>query len=151
MRYIMIDRILEVQKNKNITAVKNITLSDDVFMDHFPGNPIYPGALILESLSQTGGALIEISRDFGYKAIVFMVENAKYRDYIRPGDQVILKAEIISEKEIYVRVKAKALVGNSTKVSANLVFTLVDMEDFSDKRLRFLSEILYEMWLGKKP
>ncbi len=151
MRYIMIDRILEVQKNKNITAVKNITLSDDVFMDHFPGNPIYPGALILESLSQTGGALIEISRNFCYKAIVFMVENAKYRDYIRPGDQVILKAEIISEKENYVRVKAKALVGNSTKVSANLVFTLVDMEDFSDKRLRFLSEILYEMWLGKKP
>lgn len=150
MRYIMIDRILEVQKNKNITAVKNITLSDDVFMDHFPGNPIYPGALILESLSQTGGALIEISGNFRHKAIVFMVENAKYRDYIRPGDQIVLKAEIVSEQENHIRVKAKALVGNSTKVSANLVFTLVDMADFSDKRLRFLSEILYEMWLGKK-
>jgi 3-hydroxymyristoyl/3-hydroxydecanoyl-(acyl carrier protein) dehydratase len=151
MRYIMIDRILEVQKNKNIIAVKNITLSDDVFMDHFPGNPIYPGALILESLSQTGGALIEISRDFRYKAIVFMVENAKYRDYIRPGDQVILKAEIVGEQESHIRIKAKALVGNSTKVSADLVFTLIDIEEFSDKRLRFLSEILYEMWLGKKP
>ncbi|MEE9502732.1 MAG: hypothetical protein V3V48_11710, partial [Candidatus Aminicenantaceae bacterium] len=92
-----------------------------------------------------------ISRTFRYKAIEFMVENAKYRYYIRPGDQVNLKAEIISEQENYIRVKAKALVGNSTKVSANLVFTLVDMEDFSDKRLRFLSEILYEMWLGKKP
>lgn len=151
MRYIMIDRILEVQKNKSVTAVKNITLSDDVFMDHFPGNPIYPGALILESLSQTAGALIEISHDFRYKAIVFMVENAKYRDYIRPGDQVMLKAEIMSEKENYVRVKAKATVGTTVKVNANLVFTLVDMEEFSDRRLRYLSEILYEMWLRKKP
>jgi len=147
MRFILIDRILEVKRNKNITAIKNVTLSDDLFIDHFPGNPIYPGALVLESLCQTGGALIEISYDFQCKAIVFMIENAKYREYIRPGDQVILKAEIISTKENYVRVKARALVGDSTRVSAMLVFTLVNMNDFCDERLRFLSEILYEMWL----
>jgi 3-hydroxymyristoyl/3-hydroxydecanoyl-(acyl carrier protein) dehydratase len=116
-------------------------------MDHFPGNPIFPGALVLESLSQLGGALIEISCKFRYKAIVFLVENAKYRDYIRPGDQMILEAEIVSERENYVRVKAKASVKGSIKVSANLVFTLVDIEEFSDKRMRYLSEILYEMWM----
>jgi len=150
VRYILIDRILNVEKNRSITAVKNVTLSDDIFVDHFPGNPIFPGALIIESLSQTGGALIEISNDFKYKAIVFMVEKAKYRDYVRPGDQIVLKAEIMGAKQNYVRVKAKAVVENSTKVNAELVFTLVKMEDFSDERLRYLSEILYEMWLKGK-
>lgn len=150
MRYILIDRILKVEKGHSITAVKNVTLSDDIFMDHFPGNPIFPGALILEALSQTGGALIEISNDFKYKAIVFMVEKAKYRDYVRPGDQLVLKAEIVSTEETHIRIKAKALVENTTRVSADLVFTLVKMVDFSDERLRYLSEILYEMWLKGK-
>jgi 3-hydroxyacyl-[acyl-carrier-protein] dehydratase len=147
MRFILIDRILNVEKNRNIAAIKNVSLSDDLFMDHFPGNPIYPGALILEALSQTGGALIEISNDFKSKAIVIMVENAKYRDYVRPGDQLVLKAEIVDNKETHFRVKAKAEVRNIIKVSADLVFTLVKMEDFSDARLRYLSEILYEIWL----
>lgn len=150
MRYILIDRILNVEKDQNITAVKNVTLSDDLFMDHFPGNPIFPGALILEALSQTGGALIEISNDFKYKAIVFMIEKAKYRDYVRPGDQLILKAEIVSAEQNYIRVKTKAVVENLTKVSADLVFTLISIEDFSDERLRYLSEILYEIWLKGK-
>ena len=150
MRYILIDRILNYEKDRNITAVKNITLSDDVFMDHFPGNPIFPGALSLEALSQTGGALIEISNDFKYKAIVFMIENAKYRDFVRPGEQLILKAEIISSDTNYIRVKTKAVVDNKIKVNADLVFTLIKVEEFSDERLRYLSEILFEMWLKGK-
>lgn len=150
MRYILIDRILNVEKWKSITAVKNVTLSDDLFMDHFPANPIFPGALILEALSQTGGALVEISTNFRYKAIIFMVERAKYRDYVRPGDQIILKAEVVNTHKTHVRVKAKAVVKNTTKVSAELVFTLVKMEEFSDKRLRYLSKILYELWLKGK-
>jgi len=150
MRFILIDRILRVEKNRHITAVKNVTMSDDLFADHFPGNPIFPGALILEALSQTAGALIEISNNFEYKAIVIMVERAKYRDYVRPGDQLILQAEILETQKTHVKVKAKALVENAVKVSAELVFTLVKMEDFTDERLRFLSEILYEMWLRGK-
>lgn len=150
MRYILIDRILNVKKDQSITAVKNVTLSEDIFLDHFPGNPIFPGALILEALSQTGGALIEVSKDFKYKAIIFMVENAKYRDYVRPGDQMVLKAKITSTKETHIRIKAHALVENTTRASAELVFSLIKMEDFSDERFRSRSEILYEIWLKGK-
>lgn len=150
MRYILIDRILNVEKWKSITAVKNVTLSDDIFMDHFPGNPIFPGALILEALSQTGGALVEISTNFKYKAIIFMVIRAKYRDCVRPGDQIILKAEFVNTHKNHVHIKAKAVVKNTTKVSAELMFMLVKMEEFSNKRLRYLSKILYEMWLKGK-
>jgi 3-hydroxyacyl-[acyl-carrier-protein] dehydratase len=150
MRFILIDRILNVEKNKSITALKNVTLSDEIFIDHFPGNPIFPGALIIEALSQAGGALVEISNDFKYKAIVFMVERAKYRDYVRPGDQLILKAEIINTQETYVHVKTKAVVNNKTKVSADLVFSLLRMEDFFNKQFQFHSKILYEIWLKGK-
>lgn len=156
----MIDRIVHVERGKNITAIKNVTLSNEIFEDHFPGNPIFPGALIIEALSQTGGALVEISNDFKYKAIVFMVEKAKYRDYVRPGDQMVLKAEIVTSEKTHVKVKAKAYVDNSIKVSAELVFALFETEDFSDERFQPRSEILYEIWLngraeqkakGKKP
>jgi 3-hydroxyacyl-[acyl-carrier-protein] dehydratase len=150
MRYVLIDRILDVEKNKRISALKNVSLSDEIFIDHFPGNPVFPGALILEALSQTGGALIEISSDFKYKAIVFLVERAKYRDFVRPGDQIILKAEIMNAQETYTSVRSRALVNDAVKVSADLTFSLLRAEDFMNAQAQAKSKALYDIWLKGK-
>ena len=77
MRYLLIDRIEFLKVNDNIRAVKCITLSEDVFSDHFFGYPVFPGALLVEVIAQAGTALLEYSSDFQKKALLVMVDQTK--------------------------------------------------------------------------
>ena len=82
MRYFLIDRVIYLEYGKRITAVKCAALSEDVFADHFLGNPIMPGALQIESLAQAGTVLLEVSSNFKYKALLVMVHAAKFRELL---------------------------------------------------------------------
>lgn len=98
MRYVLLDRITALEPPE-AKAVKCITLSDDVFGEHFPGYPIYPGAMILESMAQLGGVLLEAARrdlmgnDHGH-AVLSMADRVRFRKQAIPGDRLELVARI---------------------------------------------------------
>jgi 3-hydroxyacyl-[acyl-carrier-protein] dehydratase len=64
MRYLLLDRIVRLERNKEIQAIKNVTLSEDVYTEHFFGFPVMPGALQIECLAQAGTALLEVSESY---------------------------------------------------------------------------------------
>src|SRR5262245_51278799 len=102
MRYVLLDRITALEPPTRARGVKCVSLSDDVFADHFPGHPVMPGALTLEALAQLGGVLCEATMrarrkeegnvDKELHALLVGVERAKFRRMVRPGDRLELEA-----------------------------------------------------------
>lgn len=129
MRYILLDRITLLSPPERAAAVKCISLCDDVFADHFPGLPVYPGALVLEALAQLGGVLLEATmRQLGQTnlyAVLSIVERMKLRRVIRPGDRLELEAFGISAREEGGRVRATASVDGQRITETELTFSLV--------------------------
>src|SRR4051812_28989166 len=98
MRYVLLDRITALEPPARARGVKCVSLSDDVFVDHFPGHPVMPGALTLEALAQLGGVLCEATMRLAVNggrndlhALLVAVERAKFRRLVRPGDRLELE------------------------------------------------------------
>ena len=94
MRFLLIDRIESINRDKEIVALKHVSLSEDYFRDHFPGNPIMPGSLMIEAMAQAGTALLEISRDRRAKAMPIFVDQVKFRAIVRPGDSLSIRMTV---------------------------------------------------------
>lgn len=128
--FLLIDRIIEIDLEKpSILGQKNVTMNEAFFQGHFPEAPIMPGVLILEALAQTGGILVH-EKGFTDKIALFLsVNQAKFRNPVKPGDVILLYAEgtVFSSKG--GRVKAKAMVGSKVAVEAELGFALVKKEN----------------------
>ena len=127
MRWFLIDRILELEKGKRCRALKNITLGADFLQDHFPSFPVLPNALIIESVAQTGGILVGHTNNFKYKVILAKVEKAVFSKMVRPGDQLIIEAEIVEARDEGYRVIGKVKVQDKEIASVKLMFlNLID-------------------------
>lgn len=129
MRFHMIDRIEEICRWKFITAVKCISLSDDVFNEHFPGYPIFPGSLILEGLAQLGGSFFEIAMQergtAGKRAVLTVVREFKIRKPAGPGDRLLYRAEIRSMQDEYGVVTVLATLDGEECARGELMFSFV--------------------------
>lgn len=127
--FLLVDKIVEIDLEKpSITGQKNVTINEAFFQGHFPEAPIMPGVLILEALAQTGGILV-YEKGFTDKIALFLsVNQAKFRNPVKPGDVLLLYAEgtVFSSKG--GRVKTKAMVGSKVAVEAELGFALVKKE-----------------------
>ena len=109
----MVDRVIEVVPGKSIVAVKNVTANEAYFMGHFPGYPVMPGVLVLEALAQAGGVLAwETAADRESISLLYLVgiENARFKQMVRPGDQLVLKVELDKRKRNLWRFTAHAEV-----------------------------------------
>lgn len=93
MRYLMIDRIVEWKAGEKIRGIKNIAMSEDFLEYHFPRNPVMPGVLLLEALSQLTGWLEAASSDFGSWFLITKVRSCKFYGFSLPGDQIELTVE----------------------------------------------------------
>jgi 3-hydroxyacyl-[acyl-carrier-protein] dehydratase len=94
MRFHLIDRILEVQPGRSLKAVKNLTLGEEYLADHFPGFPVMPGVLMLQTLVEAGAWLLRLSEDYQHSIIVLReVKNIKYGTFMEPGRQLTLTME----------------------------------------------------------
>lgn len=124
--FLMVDRVLELEKGKRIRALKNVTFNEPYFMGHFPEEPIMPGVLMLEALAQTGGLLIRLSSDVEGDIEVFFagIDNARFRRPVRPGDQLILEGEMVGRKGTFWKMSCKGLVGGKVAVEADLMGVL---------------------------
>ncbi|MEY8441535.1 3-hydroxyacyl-ACP dehydratase FabZ [Lactobacillaceae bacterium 24-114] len=94
---LLIDRVDELVPGKKAAAVRNVTINEEVFNGHFPDNPVLPGALIIESLAQTGAVALLSQPDFKGKTAYFGgIQSAEFRKVVRPGD--VMKLEVVLEK-----------------------------------------------------
>lgn len=126
MRYILLDRITELQPPEVARGLKCVSLSDDIFTDHFPGYPVLPGALILEGLAQLAGVLLEATmRQRGrhnLHALLTMADRAKFRQVVRPGDRLELEARVLRVTEDGGQAQAWARIGDKVVAEAQLSF-----------------------------
>ncbi len=149
MRFFLIDKITEWEPGKRATALKNVSLSEDYFDDHFPRMPIMPGVLILEGMAQLGGILLEetVKKELGIsdKAVMTMIDKTKFRDITRPGDQLIYEAVISGFNDMGGRVAVTAKKSGKPVVSSSFTFAFHTIDDPYLVRDR---QRLLELWLG---
>jgi 3-hydroxyacyl-[acyl-carrier-protein] dehydratase len=111
--FLLVDRVLELEAGVRIKAYKNVTMNENFFQGHFPGQPIMPGVLILEALAQAGGIFVVKSLDLtpGEKLFLFAgIEAAKFRRPVVPGDQLMLEANVLRRKMNIWKMHGKATV-----------------------------------------
>jgi 3-hydroxyacyl-[acyl-carrier-protein] dehydratase len=95
--FLLVDRVLDVVPGKSIVAVKNVSFNEAYFQGHFPGHPVVPGVLIIEALAQAGGILAwESAAEAERLWILYLVgiEETRFKQTVRPGDQLTLKVEL---------------------------------------------------------
>ena len=147
MRYLLIDRVCRLECDKQIVALKNVSLAEDVYADHFAGFPVMPGALLIECAAQAGTILIEASGQFEKKALLGMVEYAKFRAMVRPGDQLSIVVTVESAEQEHVRTQTTVRVGDRTVMDARLTFIVKDAAAFYSPQIRHFVETIYDFWL----
>ena len=123
--FLLVDKILEQEENK-IVGVKNVTINEPFFQGHFPGHPVMPGVFIIEAMAQTGGVLMFSKEENKGKMPLFAgIDKARFKKPVYPGDQLIIKVEIIKMVMGVGKAKAEAYVDDNLVASAELLFTAV--------------------------
>ena len=128
MRFILVDRILSIEKGREGSFVKNVSQSEDFFSDHFPDSPIMPGVLILESFDQASQFLLGYEHDFTCYPELRRAVKVSFRHYVLPGDQLHMKLKVMEENEKEAVIKAHAEVNGRIVSEATLLFTLIPGE-----------------------
>jgi 3-hydroxyacyl-[acyl-carrier-protein] dehydratase len=125
---LLVDRVLEFEKDRRIKALKNVTINEPYFMGHFPARPVMPGVLMLEALAQTAALLSfeSMEQDPGDDTVVYFVgiDGARFKRVVEPGDQLVLEASIERAKAGIYKYKTRASVDGETAVEAELMCTM---------------------------
>lgn len=143
MRYILLDKIERIDHARRLHAVKTVSRSEDFFTDHFPGQPVMPGALLIECMAQAGTALLELSEDLRVKALLVMVERAKFRTPVRPGDSMLVDVSVESRDGEWARVSGAIRVQERVVADATLTFSLNEVEAFYPEVIRSIVRMAY--------
>src|SRR5205823_1418030 len=112
MRWLWIDRFLEFDSGKSARAVKNLSLAEDHFTDHFPGYPVMPATLMLEGLAQTGGILVGQVNDFKEKVVLAKIPWARFAREALAGECLVYEVEIVNLRQEGAVVVGRILVGD---------------------------------------
>jgi 3-hydroxyacyl-[acyl-carrier-protein] dehydratase len=125
--FLLIDRVVEIERKQRIVAIKNVSFNEPQFQGHFPDYPIMPGVLMVEAIAQAGGALLltEIP-DRENKLMVFTgIDNAKFRRPVVPGDQVRIEVKVLNWRTSAVRMQGTATVDGKVVCEATVMCALV--------------------------
>ena len=125
--FLLVDRVLEVQKGKYCKALKNISGNEEVFQGHFPSQAVLPGVMIIEALAQTAGIVIHSGKDDASSSeIVFFagIDKAKFRIPVVPGDQLVLETRLINQRRNFWVFEGKASVDNKLAAQAEIKLML---------------------------
>ena len=122
--FLLVDRVLAIDKGKTIRALKNVTINEPFFSGHFPHRPVMPGVLMLEALAQAAALLAFDALDSSpTDDMVYYfagMDAVRFKRPVEPGDQLILEVELLRMKAGIFKFKARALVGDDLAVEADL-------------------------------
>lgn len=127
--FLLIDKVIELERNISAIGVKNVTFNEPHFMGHFPGKPIMPGVLIVEAMAQTSAVLVveTLSGDVSDKLVYFMsIENARFRKTVVPGDRLLLHVKKDRNRGNVWRFNAEAYVDDFLVAEASFTAMIVD-------------------------
>jgi len=131
--FLLVDRVLSLEKGKSIVALKNVTYNEEFFQGHFPDIRIMPGVLIVEALAQAGGILLYHSIPNPDKKFVLFskIDNMKFRKPVVPGDQLRLECELIKFKGRFFWLHGKAFVEREVAVEGDMLASALDREELN--------------------
>ena len=126
--FLFVDSIVEMERLKRVVGIKNVTITESYFQGHFPGQPIMPGVLIIESMAQTGGLLLlQEVPDRENKLLYFVaVDGARFRRPVVPGDQLKVEMKVISWRGDFCKLEGRATVDGQLAAEATLMCKMVD-------------------------
>jgi 3-hydroxyacyl-[acyl-carrier-protein] dehydratase len=126
--FLLVDRVLELEKGKRIKALKNVTMNEPFFAGHFPNRPVMPGVMMLEALAQASAILafdnVDVRPDDNTVFYFVGIDNARFKKPVEPGDQLVMHATLERSKAGIVKFAAHATVGDTVVVSADLMCTM---------------------------
>jgi 3-hydroxyacyl-[acyl-carrier-protein] dehydratase len=125
--FLLIDRVVELERKKRILALKNVTFNEPFFQGHFPDKPIMPGVLIVEAIAQAGGLLLltEVPNRDELLMVFTGIEKARFRRPVVPGDQLRIEVEVLAWRMTAARLQGKAYVGDKVAAEATVTCRLV--------------------------
>jgi UDP-3-O-[3-hydroxymyristoyl] N-acetylglucosamine deacetylase/3-hydroxyacyl-[acyl-carrier-protein] dehydratase len=128
--FLLVDRIIEVEGQKRIVGIKNVTINEPFFQGHFPGHPIMPGVLIIEAMAQVGGMLLMShfeGQNVDDKVVYFMsLDNVKFRRPVVPGDQIRFELEMLQFRGKTCRMKGAGYVDGQVVAEAEMMAMVAD-------------------------
>jgi 3-hydroxyacyl-[acyl-carrier-protein] dehydratase/UDP-3-O-[3-hydroxymyristoyl] N-acetylglucosamine deacetylase/3-hydroxyacyl-[acyl-carrier-protein] dehydratase len=133
--FLLIDRVLNIEKGKTVTALKNVTVNEPFFQGHFPQFKIMPGVMILEAMAQAGGVLLFYSLQEPEKKLVFLskINNARFRRQVVPGDQLILEINLLKYKSGFCQIEATASVDGEIAAESQILASVIELEDLDER------------------
>src|SRR6266403_2849680 len=125
--FLLIDRVIELERKKRIVALKNVTFNEPFFQGHFPDQPNMPGVLIVDAIAQAGGALLltEVPNRDELLMVFTGIERARFRRPVVPGDQLRIEVEVLAWRKTAARLEGKAYVGDKVAAEAGVTCRLV--------------------------
>ncbi len=130
--FLLVDRAEDYKPGESIVGIKNVTFNEPYFAGHFPGNPVFPGVLIVEAMGQTGAVLMSKSLDVDPegKTIFFMsIDNCRFRAPVRPGDVLRMEVGVVFHRRGIFKFHGKATVNGKMAAEADFAAMLVEGTD----------------------
>jgi len=126
--FLLVDRILEIEGDKRIVGLKNVTINEPFFQGHFPGAPVMPGVLIIESMAQVAGVMIYRDMPDKDKKLIYFtgIENAKFRRPVLPGDQLRVEMQLLNRRNNFGKMHGQATVEGKLAAEATVAFAISD-------------------------
>jgi len=127
--FLLVDRVVELEPNKRLVALKSVTMNEPFFAGHFPGHAVMPGVLVLEALAQASALLAKKSlaeRTDDQVTYLMAIDHARFRKPVVPGDRLELRVEIVKHKGAIWKEKGTALVDGQVVAEAEFMAMLVD-------------------------
>ena len=120
--FLLVDRVLEVRAGEYCKVVKNVSGSEPFFQGHFPNNPVMPGVLIVEAMTQAAGIAISQSKPNPSEVAFLLgsIDSSRFKRPVTPGDQLVLEAWILSERKNFSFIKGKACVDGKVVATADV-------------------------------
>lgn len=125
--FLLVDRVLDYEIDKTLTAVKNVSINEPFFNGHFPHRPVFPGVLLIEAMAQASAILASLGIEaLASETTVYLfagVNNVRFKRQVEPGDQVQLEVELTRKKGKVWKTSAKATVDGNLCATADITFT----------------------------
>lgn len=125
---LLVDRVLDWEAGKRITAIKNVTVNEEFFNGHFPHKPVMPGIMMIEAMAQSAAllAFMSLGRKPDENAIVYFagIDGARFKRPVGPGDQFRMEVELLRTARGIYKFKGQGLVDNELAVEAELMCTM---------------------------